>query len=83
MKLESRRTQVNSQDSALLKKDLEMQKLLAKNAQKDLDAKDQQINDIRISSQNEAKHLKAKLQRDFENQLDDEKAATQMQIDEM
>ena len=41
MKLESRRSQATSQDSALLKKDLEMQKLLVKNAQKDLDAKDQ------------------------------------------
>ena len=60
-----------------------MQRILVKNAQKDLEMKDQQIKDMLISTQNEAKHIKSKMQREFENQLDDEKAATQMQIDEM
>ena len=53
-----------------------MEKLLNKNAKKELEGKDQQIVGIRIQYQNESKLLKAKMQRDFENQLEDEKSAT-------
>ena len=60
-KLESKKAQSDSQDVALLKKDLEMQKILVKNAQKDLEVKDQQIKDMQISTQNEAKHIKTKM----------------------
>ena len=73
----------NSQSVAIMEKDLELAREKSKNAELQADSLLKQISNLQKQHKNEIEHVKNKMKRDFEAQLEDEKQAIQIHVEEV
>ena len=74
----SRVNAASEQEVQLVKKDLELEKANVRQAQQEVMGKAKQIEDLKAAHQNEIGHLKAKMERQIEDQVEGEKHAIQL-----